>query len=65
MKEKFFKLGYSNYLQKSKKKKRTSLFVNKILEHKVVFSILLIVITCTAMNCWLVYRFMSVLSGSF
>lgn len=65
MKENFFRVGYSSYLQKNKKKRRTSFILNKILEHKVVFSILLVIIICMVMNCWLVYRFMSVLSGSF
>ena len=59
MKENFFKVGYTDYLQKNK---RTSSFFNKIMKHKLMLSLGLIIIFCTLMNFWLIYKFISILS---
>ena len=65
MKENFFKIGYSTYLSKEKKNKRTSFFWKKILEHKVIFSVIFVIFLCGVMNAVLIYRFMNILENAF
>ena len=62
MKEDFFKVGYSKYLQKVKfeEKKRTSIF-SKIFKHKIIIWSVGIILICVLMNFWLIYRFMNIL----
>lgn len=62
MKENFFSVGYSSYLQSIDKKKETSYhFFSKFWEHKVIFSILFVMIVCIGMNFWLIYKFIYIL----
>ena len=60
MKEDFFKVGYSKYLEKVENKERTSIF-NKIFKHKVILWSLGIILMCVLMNFWLIYRFINIL----
>lgn len=66
MEENFFKVGYTKYLQETKKeeKKRTS-FIRKILENKIILWISVIILMCSAINFWLIYKFMNILYISF
>ena len=65
MEEDFFKVGYTTYLQKQEttKKKWTSMFLHKILKHKIITASILTIFICLGLNIWLVYRFMTILSG--
>ncbi len=63
MKEDFFKVGYSTYIQKNEneKQKWTSKLFGKILEHKFITTICLIILACMTMNMWLIYKFINIL----
>ena len=63
MKEDFFKVGYSTYIQKQQKEKTkwTSRLLNKIIEHKFLTTICLVILTCMTMNMWLIYKFINIL----
>ena len=66
MEENFFKVGYTKYLQETKKeeKKRTS-FISKILKNKIIICISVIILMCSAMNFWLIYKFINILYINF
>lgn len=59
----FFKVGYTTYLQrqKNKKEKWTSKLIKKIKEHKIIFTILMMIIICMITNCFLIYKFINIL----
>ena len=61
MKENFFKIGYSKYFNEKEKKDRTSYILRKILKHKIIYSILLIIICCITANILLIYKFLLLL----
>lgn len=60
-----FKVGYTSYLEKSKKRTKKNRWTSKIgkviEEHKVIVSFLGVVIVCFWINFWLVYKFISIL----
>ncbi len=64
MKEDFFKIGYSAYLNNNKKQKWTSLIFEKIAKHKLIFAIIFIALICATINFWLIFKFMYVLEAS-
>ena len=66
MEKKIFKIGYTTYLQKSETKKEnwTSKFVKKLLEHKIIFSMCIIIAMCVMLNFWLIYKFARILEMS-
>ena len=63
-----FKVGYTTYLEKNKKrtpkKNRTSKIFKMIAEHKVMVTILGIIVMCLVINFWLVYKFVHILEMS-
>lgn len=62
MKEEFFLIGYSNLLKNKKRRiDWTSFFLKKILTHKVIFSMILVIGLCFGVNFWLIYRFVNLL----
>lgn len=63
MEENFFKVGYSSYLENTKKtkKKWTSRIWEKISRHKLMVWICAIIIMCVIMNFWLIYQFVNIL----
>lgn len=65
MKENFFKIGYSSYLSKKENKflKWTNIIVNKILQHKILLSVLFTIVLCCSMNFLLIYKFMNILAS--
>ena len=65
MKEDFFKVGYSTYLERKKANKPlwTSIFIKKIKNHKIITTIVFSAILCGFMNILLIYRFMSILES--
>ncbi|MDO4975279.1 MAG: hypothetical protein Q4E61_03045 [Alphaproteobacteria bacterium] len=60
----FFRVGYTTYLQKSKKKNWTSKIVENIMAHKFIVTILMVIIMCVIMNFWLIHKFIYVLEMS-
>ena len=60
MKENFFDVGYSGYINKSNKIKRTS-FIKKIAQHKIIFIAMFFVFMCLGVNMWLIYTFINIL----
>ena len=62
MKEDFFLIGYSNlYKNNNHKKGWTSWVIKKILTHKLIFSMILLIGLCLCANFWLIYRFVNLL----
>ena len=61
MKEDFFKLGYSPYLNTSKKQKWTSRCIEILAKHKLFLTITITVSICIIINFWLIFKFMSIL----
>lgn len=61
MKEDFFKVGYTTYVNKSKKIKWTSRLWKLIFKYKVAITISTIIISCLIINFWLIYKFLKIL----
>lgn len=62
MKEDFILVGYSGLVKNKKHRMSwTSSFVKKILAHKLIFSMVLIILLCFCINFWLIYRFVNIL----
>ena len=66
MKEDFFNVGYTTYLQKKKIKgdNWTNYLIRVICRHKFIFLASLIVIMCLCMNLFLIYKFMKIIEIS-
>ena len=67
MKEDFFKVGYSKYLDKNnhKEKKRTNSIINKILKNKFIIATSSIIIMCSFINFFLIYKFIRIIDISY
>ena len=63
MEEEVFKVGYSSYLQNANKHKKnwTSIVKKNILKHKVIASIVFVIILCVIMNMYFIYNFIRIL----
>lgn len=63
MKEDFFKVGYTTYLNKSNNqtRKRTRTILNKMWRYKFIITIIITIIVCLCMNFFLIYKFMKIL----
>ena len=63
MKEDFFKVVYSMYADKGdvKRKKRTNYMFNKLLKNKFILSTGVIIIMCSTINFFLIYKFISII----
>lgn len=63
-----FKVGYTTYLEKSKKREKKHGWTSKVLKmvagHKFVVTILGVAVTSFLMNCWLVFKFVHILEMS-
>ena len=66
MKEDFFKVGYTTYLENENIKinKRTSSFFKKISKHKFILMTSSIIMLCVFMNFFLIYKFMRIIEIS-
>ncbi len=66
MKEDFFKAGYSNYLNKNNqnKKKRTNCIFNKMLKNRFIIATSSIIIMCSFINFFLIYKFVRIIDIS-
>ena len=64
MKEDFFKIGYSTYLNNSKKENWTSVFFKKIMKHRLLIAIIFTILICATINFWLIFKFMYILEAS-
>lgn len=56
-----FKVGYTTYLEKSKKSNWTSKIRKIIGNNKFIITILGVIIICFFINFWLIYKFMNIL----
>ena len=67
MKEDFFKVGYTMYIdtKKTNRKKWTSSVFSKICKHKFILISSSIIIMCVFMNFFLIYKFMRIMEISF
>lgn len=67
MKEDFFKVGYSKYLNKNKntKKKRTNHIFNKLLKNRFIIATSSIIIMCSFINFFLIYKFVRIIDISY
>ena len=64
MKEDFFLIGYSNMVKNKKSKLNwTSKCVKKIISHKIIFSMILIIMLCFSINFLLIFRFIHILQA--
>ena len=62
MKEDFILVGYSGLIKNKKHKMSwTSSIFKIILTHKLIFSMVLIIVFCICLNFWLIYRFVNIL----
>ena len=61
MKEDFFKVGYTTYVNNNKKTKWTSRLWKLVFKYKVVLTISTIIIGCLIINFWLIYKFLKIL----
>lgn len=67
MKEDFFKVGYSKYLNKNNntKKKRTNHIFNKLLKNRFIIATSSIIIMCSFINFFLIYKFVRIIDISY
>ena len=67
MKEDFFKVGYSKYLDKNnqKEKKRTNSIFNKVLKNRFIIATSSIIIMCSFINFFLIYKFIRIIDISY
>lgn len=67
MKEDFFKVGYSKYLDKNNQneKKRTKHMVNKLLKKRFIIVTSSIIIMCSFINFFLIYKFIRIIDISY
>ena len=67
MKEDFFKVGYSKYLDKNnqKEKKRTNSIFNKVLKNRFIIATSSIIIMCSLINFFLIYKFIRIIDISY
>ncbi len=67
MKEDFFKVGYTTYIENNniKRKKWTSSILKKIWKHKFILFTSSIIMMCVFMNFFLIYKFMRIIQISF
>ena len=62
MKEDFILVGYSGLVKnKNHRIGWTSSFIKEILKHKLIFSMVLIIVFCICLNFWLIFRFVNLL----
>ena len=62
MKEDFILVGYSGLVKnKNHITGWTSSFIKMILAHKLICSMVLIIIFCICLNFWLIFRFVNIL----
>lgn len=63
-----FKVGYTTYLEKSKKRTKENCWTSKIGkaigEHKLIVTILGVMMMCFSINFWLIYKFIHILEMS-
>ena len=67
MKEDFFKVWYTMYIEKDKPKVKnwTSKITKKILKYKILFITISIITMCLAMNFFLIYKFIEIIETNF
>ena len=63
MKEDFFNISYTAYVNNKKKEKQkwTSSWKNKMWKHRFILAISSIIIMCLSMNFFLIYKFMRII----
>jgi hypothetical protein len=67
MKEDFFKVGYSKYLNKNNhnEKKRTNYIFNKLFKNRFIIVTSSIIIMCSFINFFLIYKFIRIIDISY